>query len=275
MGSMWKTLRIVVLIVAALYLGFVYLLHSYQREMMYLPPDAISPASAVNLSGFEETVVMTADNIELTGFYLKPQKADAPMLIVFHGNAGHPAYLAGRFRSIARNMGVGVLLTEYRGYSGQAGTPSEEGLLNDARAFVTWWRSQPGMEKHKLILYGESLGGAVAAQIAAEAIADAIILEAPFDSALAMAESKYPYVPYMEFLLQDDWRTDLALAELKIPKLLLVGERDTVIPAWHARHLFDVAAPPKTMTIYSAAGHDNIYKYGAIEEFNEFLDTLK
>lgn len=271
----FKAIRNVVFVLLLLYAGFIYWLYTYQRDMIYMPPQSISTAGG-NLSGFQEIEVVTGDGLALKGFFLPPATDNSKMMIVFHGNSGHPSFTAERYRNISRNLGgMGILLAEYRGYSGNPGEPSQEGLISDAQGYLSWWQAKDPEHKHKLVLYGESLGAAVAAQVAAGGLVDAIVMESPFDSALSMARTRYPYVPYMELLLQDHWRNDEALAELKIPKLMLVGGRDRIAHPDKARALFDIAAPPKTLVIYSAAGHDNVYKYGALDELTEFLNGIK
>jgi fermentation-respiration switch protein FrsA (DUF1100 family) len=273
---MWSLIKAIVLIAVCIYAGSIAGLYYYQRDLMYVPPQNIDPDDMKVFRGFEKVTVFSGpEQISLEGWFLPPTKKDAPVIIAFHGNGGHPAWLAAKLKPLARPTGAGMLFAEYRGYDGNDGVPSETGLVDDGKAFAKWWKDESGYGDRSLILYGESLGTGVALRIAKEQMASAVIMEAPFLSAISMANHHYSRVPKVEWLLKDHWRNDVAVQELDMPKLFLIGAKDSIAPAEMGMRLYELAPEPKTRVVLEDAGHNNMYKHGALPKVAKFLDDLK
>nr|MBA3537185.1 alpha/beta hydrolase [Tatlockia sp.] len=151
--------------------------------------------------------------------------------------------------------GIGVLLLEYRGYGGNKGRPSEEGLYIDARSAMQFLGQQSLAAKH-LVLYGESLGTGVAIKMAAEYPVCALILQSPYTSLSALARYHYPWV----FISPRDKFNSLALISfIKIPLLILHGKKDEIVPFEQALKLYNQANEPKKMIAMDNKGHNNIW----------------
>jgi hypothetical protein len=178
-----------------------------------------------------------------------------------------------------RDAGYGLLLAEYRGYGGNPGLPTEEGLYNDARAFLQWLRMEKGVEPSDTVLYGESLGTGVAVQMAAEAGAKevpyrALILEAPFSAAVDLARETYPFLP-VNLLMRDQFKSREKIGNIHTPLLILHGNKDEVVPLQSGQALFEAAHNPKTFIVIDGGTHHNLYSHGAASSVLEFLGGLR
>jgi fermentation-respiration switch protein FrsA (DUF1100 family) len=164
--------------------------------------------------------------------------------------------------------GWGVYMMAYRSYSGSTGTPTETANVADARlahgALV-----HEGVDPKSIILYGESLGSGVAARIATERPVGGLILDAPYTSIVELASQVYPYLPVRRLLL-DRYETDKVIAQVKVPVLILHGERDGVIPVAMGRALAALANEPKRLVTFPNGGHSDLYLDG-----NEALAAVR
>ena len=237
-----------------------------QRRLMYFPDRVrIAPAQA-GLTNVEERLLRTPDGARLVAWYGKA-KPGQPTLLYFHGNGGGLADRAPRFERFMAE-GWGVYMMAYRGYSGSSGSPSEAANIADARlaygALV-----HEGVDPKSIILYGESLGSGVAARIATERPVAGLILDAPYTSIVALAAQVYPYLPVRQ-LLSDRYETDKVIAQVKMPVLILHGERDPVIPVAMGRELARLANEPKRLVTFANGGHSDLYVNG-----NNALDPVR
>lgn len=171
------------------------------------------------------------------------------LVVFFHGNAESAGSNIGHVRQY-RDAGFAVLIPEYRGYAGAAGLPIERGIVEDAVWFIDEARRDPRVDSTPLVLHGRSLGGGVAAQVAARRAPSAVILESSFTSIASFARGKL--VP--GFLVRSPYRTDRVLAELECPVLILHGVDDTIIPVSHARANAKIA---RHATLVEMAGNHN------------------
>jgi fermentation-respiration switch protein FrsA (DUF1100 family) len=173
-----------------------------------------------------------------------------------------------------RRFGLDVFLVDYRGYGRSTGSPDEKGLYRDARA-VYAAAAERGFPPERTLLFGESLGSAVAIDLATEKPCGGVILETPFFSILAMARVHYPYVP--RFLVRSRFDNAAQIGAISAPKLFLVAERDEIAPPSQGRELFERAPPPKTLFVIPGAGHNDTYVTGGEvywREWEKFLDGL-
>ena len=167
----------------------------------------------------------------------------AATILYLHGNGGHIGYRGDRVRPFI-DAGFGVLLVEYRGYGGNPGRPSEQGLMSDARAALVFLNTA-GALPAATVLYGESLGSTVAGAIAAEQAAAgqpvaALVLEAPLSSVSDVAAHHYPWMP-VRWLLKDRFQAVARIAGVGAPVLIIHGEADEIVPIRHGRALFEAA----------------------------------
>jgi hypothetical protein len=238
-----------------------------QRRLMYLPDRNRTLPAEVGLADVAERTLEAPDGARIVAWYGKAMPGE-PTLLYFHGNAGS---LAIRAERIHRFMGEGwgVYMMAYRGYAGGTGSPSEAANIADARLAYDALVSE-GVAPASIILYGESLGTGVAARIAADQPATAgVILDAPYTSTVEVARRVYPFLP-VSALLKDRYETRNYIGQVKIPLLILHGERDPVIPVDMGRELAKLANEPKRLVTLPNAGHSDIYVDG-----NPALDAVR
>jgi fermentation-respiration switch protein FrsA (DUF1100 family) len=241
---------------------------AFQRRLLYLPDRARPEPARHDAADMTVVDYVTADGLRLCGWYRPPADARAAVIVHFHGNAGHVGDRAPLLRRY-RDAGLGLLLAGYRGYGGNPGRPTEAGLYADARAALGFVLSQcvtPG----RIVLYGESLGTAVAVRLAAAAPVGALVLEAPFTSAADVGAAAYPFVP-VRLLMLDRFDSLGRIGAVTAPILVLHGERDAIVPAAHGRRLLAAARAPKQGLFLPDAGHCDLHDHGIAEEVIAFL----
>jgi fermentation-respiration switch protein FrsA (DUF1100 family) len=257
-------------LLAAVLLGLIW---SQQRRLIYFPwPDRLPPASSV-LTGSQEIVVATEDGIHLGGWFLPAQGGSpAPAVLVCNGNGGNRALRAPLAAALSR-AGLSVLLFDYRGYGGNLGRPSEDGLAADARAAQAWLAARPEVDPGRIALFGESLGAAVALRLAVERPPTALILRSPFTSLTDVGRQHYPWLP-VKWLLTDRYGSAARVAQLTVPLLVIAGERDQIVPAALSRRLYDAASVPKRFVLVPGADHNDAALLDGAQMADEILRFL-
>ncbi len=255
---------------AGVYLGLLVYLFVVQRRILFLPDRTRPDLAQAGLAGLLRPVeTATADGLRLLAWYRPPPVPAAPLMVFLHGNAGHVGHRAERVRPYL-DAGWGLMLVEYRGYGGNPGAPCERGFYADARAALAFARSQ-GVADGRIVLYGESLGAAVAVQMATERDVGALVLEAPFCSVGASAVHHYPLFPMARWLVRDRFDSLAKIGRVRAPLLLLHGERDEVTPARFGRALFAAANEPKEARFYPEGGHVDLDGLGAPRAVIDFV----
>lgn len=257
---------------AGLYVAFAAVLFVVQRSLIY-QPDRSEPIPAA--SGVAEMTVIplvAADGARTRSWY-RPAAPAKPTLIYFHGNAGNIGSRGGKVRAYL-DAGFGVLLVGYRGYGGNPGRPSEDGLYADARAALEHLAAG-GIEPGRWVIYGESLGTGVAVRMAAEwaerGPIGALVLEAPFTSLADLAQHHYFYLP-ARWLVRDRFDSIERIAAVRTPVLVLHGERDGTVPVRFGRRLYERAQEPKEGRWFPDAGHNDLYDFGADRAVVDFVN---
>lgn len=259
-------------VVAAVYLGLLALVFVIQRQFIYVPDARRADLATVGAVELMEAVELTAaDGMRTVSWFRPPAGAAQPMLVLFHGNAGN---IGDRLYKVATFVqeGWGVLLVGYRGYGGNAGKPTEAGLYADARAALRFLQER-GLTPDRLVLYGESLGSAVAVEMALETKARALILEAPFTSIGDMAQRRFPYFP-ARWLVLDRFDSLSKIGRVGMPVLVLHGANDPITPAAFGRRVFEAAAEPKALRVFPDAGHVDLFEHGADQAVVAFVDAV-
>jgi fermentation-respiration switch protein FrsA (DUF1100 family) len=244
-----------------------------QRSLMYFPNRVRTMPAEAGLEGVEERMLVTPDGARVIAWYGKA-KPGAPTLLYFHGNGGS---LLQRVERVRRFMGQGwgVYMMTYRGYGGSSGLPSEAANVADARlaygALVL-----EGVPANAIILYGESLGTGIAARMAVERPAAGLVLDAPFTSAVELGAQAYPFLPVRLFL-KDRYETDKYIGQVRIPLLILHGERDHTIPVAMGRELFRLANEPKRLATFPNGDHSDLYinDNNALEVLRDWIGGLQ
>lgn len=234
--------------ITAAILGGLWLL---QRLLIYLPTQHVPPVAEV-LPGWETALLATDDGLGLAAWYRAPELS-APVVIVFNGNAGNRSDRMPLGRALAE-AGFGVLLVDYRGYGGNPGRPTEAGLALDARAAADFVAgAAPG---HPVAYFGESLGAAVAVELATARPPAALVLRSPFTSLADVAALHYPLLP-VRVLLWDRYPSAERIRGVTAPVLIVAGSADSIIPAAQSRKLFELANPPKEFLVIDGADHND------------------
>lgn len=233
------------------------LLWAAQRRLIYFPLEDLPAPAEMGLTGVEPVTLETADGLRLGGWFMRASRAEPrATVLVFNGNAGNRAYRAPLAVAL-RRRGLHVLLFDYRGYGGNAGTPTEEGLADDARAALAYLTARSDVDGGRVVFFGESLGTAVAARLATEHPPAALILRSPFTSLAAVGQFHYPWLPVRRLLL-DRYDTVARIPQVRSPVLVIAGERDRIVPMELSRRVFNAAAQPKTLVVLPGADHNDV-----------------
>jgi pimeloyl-ACP methyl ester carboxylesterase len=241
------------------------LMYTMQRSLMYFPNQTRTPPAAAGLPQAQEVTLDTADGEKVIAWHVPP--AEGKWLVVyFHGNGGSLSWRAHRFERVVAD-GTGLLALSYRGYGGSTGSPSETGLIADAEAAYAF-AARNGADR--IALWGESLGTGVATAIASERKVGRLILESPFTSAADVAAAKYPFLP-ARWLIKDSFRSDLRIAKVTAPVLVLHGARDNVVPIEYGERLYAMIPGRKKFVRLETARHNDHDQYGAVTIIQQFL----
>lgn len=206
-------------------------------------------------------------NLTLLTWFQKP-KNNNPILIYFHGNSfdiGERAYRIERYI----NKGWGILLLSWRYYSGNKGKPTENNLYIDGQAAIDWVKKNTDYHKTNIVLYGESLGCVVAAELGLQDKFKSIILEAPFTSITNIGQKKYPIYP-VKYLTLDKFDNLSKIEKILSPLLIIHEKKDEVIAYDHSLKLFEKASSPKKHVCVDEAMHNNLYDYNIGKEVINF-----
>jgi hypothetical protein len=256
----------------AVYGGLVAGLYLFQRQLLYHPATSTPEPALSHVPDMRPVRLSTEDGLELLAWY-KPPVPGGNLVVYLHGNAGNIGHRGWKVRPML-DAGMGVLLVSWRGFGGNRGSPSEEGLVRDGRAALAFAVGE-GISPGRIAFYGESLGSGVAVTVAAEQAAAgdpvaALVLEAPYSSIADVAQHHYFYVP-ARLLLRDKFDAAARIASVKAPVLIVHGEQDRTIPIRFAKALFDRAVEPKEALWLPAAGHNDIFDHGAWDKVLAFL----
>jgi fermentation-respiration switch protein FrsA (DUF1100 family) len=254
---------------AGLYLVLLLLLFVQQRRFLFPASSVRTSAAAAGLAGVEDVVIRTADGQELVGWWKAPRPGRA-LVLYFHGNGGNLLNRRERLRMLSQD-GRGVLLVSYRGYSGSTGSPSEAGLRLDARAAYGWLKTYA---PERIVLYGESLGTGVAVKLATEVPVGGVVLDAPYTSTAAVAQTSFWFVP-VSLLMRDQFRSIDRIGRLHRPLLVLHGEADGIIPIALSRALFAAANEPKRYVSLPGVDHVGVLEHGGVDHVRRFLDEVE
>ena len=239
---------------------------------MYHPDASLGTPLSHSLPEAVSIKLSTSDNLNIIS-WLKTAPLNKPFLIFFHGNAGHIGDLAPKVRPYV-DAGFGVLMVGYRGYGGNPGKPSEKGLYEDA-AIALDFLLLSGVTSNRWFLYGESLGAAIAVEMAARfnpiAPVAGVVLEAPFTSMADAAGAHYPFVP-ITLLLKDKYSSVSKIDKITSPLMILHGDMDKTVSQKLGIKLFDAANEPKYSYWVNGAGHNDLCDFGVNQLIIEFIE---
>lgn len=265
----WKPLLSFALSLALVWVGVIVLLTFMERRFLYFPIRTLAAQPTDYGLRAEELRLTTSDGVRLHGWWIRAKGEG--VVLLFHGNGGNISHRLERAKLFVDALGTDLFLVDYRGYGLSEGTPSESGLYRDGLAIYDAARER-GFPPDRIVLHGESLGCAVAVEVALTRPAGALALETPFLSVPALARKHYPFVPTM--FVRSRFDAASKVGRVTVPKLFLVAERDEIAPPEQGRALYDRAAPPKELFVIPGAGHNDTYVVGGaryLEAWRRFL----
>lgn len=272
----FPTWRRLLIFLTVLLLALVLVPVLFERRLVYVPFRTLEVTPKDLGLRFEEARLVTEDGVTLHGWFL-PVDGSRFTVLVCHGNAGNISHRLDRALLMQAKLKIDVFLFDYRGYGLSEGTPDEQGTYRDARAAHRYLSTARGVMPGNLIIFGESLGAAVALQLALEVPARALVLEAPFTSIGDMARGMLP-IPFPGVLLRTKYDNIGKIGGLRMPLLILHGDLDTTVPFAQGRRLFDAAPEPKSFFRIPGAGHNDTYLVGGDlywQAWTEFLAERK
>ena len=223
------------------YVALCLLVYFKQASYVYYPDKNVGLTPAYFKLPFENLKLRTVDGETITGWFVPAQSDKA--VIICHGNAGN---IANRLDLIVmfHNIGLNVLIFDYRGYGDSTGKPSEQGTYHDAKSAWNWLVKTKEFKSRNIALYGESLGGAVAAWMAEQVHPGALILDSTFTSAPDMAKKMFPFLP-TRWLCKFKYETIDHVAKAGCPVLVAHSRKDEMIPYMNGLRIMEAAKQPK------------------------------
>lgn len=259
-----------------LYVLFCLYLYFLQDRLLYypnLPGRELRAAPSDMGLGYESVHISTSDGIRLHAWFVSARNEKGTLLF-FHGNAGNISHRLDSLR-IFNSLGLSVLIIDYRGYGQSEGRVSEEGTYLDAEAAWLYLIEKRNIDPQNIILFGRSLGGAIAANLAAKVQPRALILESVFSSVPDLAARFYPIFP-VRLLTRFSYDTRQALASVSCPVLIIHSPDDEIIPYENGRILFESAPEPKSFLQIRGDHNEGFLASGPayVEGLKNFIDQV-
>ena len=232
------------------------LIWTMQRRLMYFPTVGVPAPAEIGLTDVEPVTFETTDGLVLSGWFVAASGPSPRVtVLVFNGNAGNRAH-RGPLAAAFHRHGLQVLLVDYRGYGGNPGAPTENGLASDSRAARAYLAGRPDVDASRIVYFGESLGTAVAIDLAVEHPPAALVLRSPFTSMADVGQHHYPFLP-VRLLLRDRFAAIDQIRRIQVPLLVIAGGHDRIVPIENSRRLYDAAVAPKTLLVLPDADHND------------------
>lgn len=272
MDMLWETLKTAVILVATLYGAMLVVLFLRQDSLVYYPdlPGREYEASPKDYRlPYEDVALTTSDGVRLAAWFV-PAEHSRGTLLYAHGNAGNISHRLDSIR-LFHDLGLSVFIFDYRGYGRSSGKPDEAGTYRDAEAAWQHLAAQRGIKPEHIVVFGESLGGAVAAHVAAQHRPSALILASAFTSAPDLAADLYPLLP-VRWVTRYRYDTRRHLQDVHAPVLIAHSREDEIIPFHHGQMLYDAAHEPKRF-MELRGGHNDLF-YANSEAFAREMEIF-
>ena len=243
------------------YLAFAAVLYVLQPRFLYGPVREVSSTPAELKLDFENVVFKSADGLDLSGWYI-PAKNSKLTLLFCHGNGGNIGHRLDSI-NIFHNLGLNCFIFDYRGYGNSQGKPSEEGTYMDALAAYKWLTEEKKTAAGDIIIFGRSLGGTIAAQLASKVEARALVVEGAFTSYVDIGKEYYPYMPVWWFA-RFGYRTIDYIKNVHCPVMLIYSRDDEIVPYKFGLELYEAANEPKEFIEIFGGHNDGFLASGEI-----------
>ena len=249
-----RTVRIAVLALVLVLFASEYS-NLIDRYFIFRPDEDLSADPGAMGLEFEDVRFTAADGVTLHGWFVPG--GNGATLVLLHGNAGNISGRLSRLAELHRRLGMNVLIFDYRGYGLSEGRPFEKGTYLDAEAALDYLGSRSDVDPDRIVLFGHSLGTAIAVETAVRREVYAVLLEAPFTSIRAMAGHNYPFVPGIGRILRTKYDSLSKIEDLGAPLMVIHGDRDGTIPIRMGREIYEAAIEPKRFFAIAGADHDD------------------
>jgi fermentation-respiration switch protein FrsA (DUF1100 family) len=228
----------------------------FESRLIFFPtyPDRLGGDWNPHGLGVQEVWLTADDGTKLYAWWI-PNEAAKFTFLAFHGNAGNVADRASAYQFL-RDTPANVLALEYRGYGRSEGTPSERGVYRDADTAYAYLVKERGKDPKTIVSFGQSLGTAVAAHLAARHEVGGVVLEAPFPSASRVARKFYWFLPGVGLLVRSHFDTEGRLKEINAPVLIVHCKHDPVLPFQFGQEVYDGVRSPKTFLEINSECHE-------------------
>tara|TARA_A100001011_G_scaffold88349_1_gene92757 strand:- start:4272 stop:5069 length:798 start_codon:yes stop_codon:yes gene_type:complete len=263
-----KTIYLTLTFIFGIYFLIILVIYTLQRSLLYHPSENNYLEEKL-LDHKIKKITISSEN-KLVGWYFK-KDPKLKTLIFFHGNAGKLENRIYKLNDLSK-LNINYLIFAYRGFSGNKGNPSEDGIYFDARAAKKWLNSN-GVEDHDLILYGESLGTAISIDLAKDFDFAGIILESPFTSMVDLAKIYYPYLP-VNIMLKDRYDSINKIKYINSPILIMHGMKDKIVPYDMGIKIFEIANNPKYKYFNDYDDHMMEFNKNLINSIDNFIKSL-
>ena len=256
------------LILLFVYIFVVVFLFFYQRKLLYHPSENNYLDETQLNHRIEKKFIQSNDKLVSWHFNKNPE---FKTILFFHGNAGKLDNRVYKLNELSK-LDLNYLIVAYRGFSGNVGKPTEKGLYEDASS-AKIWLNKNGVEDKNIIVYGESLGTAVAIDLASKYQFSGIILESPFSSMLELAQKYYPIFP-VRLILKDRYESKKKLKDIKSPVLVMHGRKDNIVPFYMGEQIFEALSVPKSAYFNDQDDHMMEYNEDLIASIKKFLKRV-
>ncbi len=261
---------IMIIMISWIVLSFMIFIN--QRNLVFVPTKKyINTPELYNLS-YENYILTTKDGEKINSWFI-PHPNPHSTLLFLHGNGGN---ISTRLDSINifHQLGLSVFIIDYRGYGNSSGIPSEEGTYIDAETAWLFLKNKMDIDTNNIIIFGRSLGGAIAIWLAQKYNPSALIVESSFTSIIDMGRYNYPYLP-ISLLAMIKYPSDERISSINIPKLFIHSMDDDIVPYKFGQQLFELAVPPKEFLKISGSHNNGFIMSGDkyINGINEFLNN--
>lgn len=262
MPRFWRFLKLGLLIPSILFLWSCQMENSF---IFYPTSEMDGTPKGLGLS-YEDIYFTTEDGVKLNGWFI-PSSEGESTLLWFHGNAGNISHRLQNIRLLHEKVKTHIFIIDYRGYGRSEGRVSEAGTYQDAEAALHYLRTQRNIGLKRIVLFGRSLGAAVAVHLAVREDALALILETPFGSIREMAKVVFPFLPIGPFL-RTQYDVMGKIKQARQPVLVLHGDQDDIVPFAQGKKVFEAAPEPKEFYTIRGANHNNTFVVGGDSYFS-------
>jgi uncharacterized protein len=255
---------------------FLVMIAALEKQMVYYPvkyPDGFWDPERFGVT-VEDCRFTAEDGVELHGWFAEGVESDLDItLLWYHGNAGNITHRLENMRDLL-NLGVNVFIIDYRGYGKSGGEPDEPGIYKDGLAAYDYLIHEKAHTKDTIVLFGRSLGVAVAVEVATQRDVRGMILESAFTDAKAMAKIIMPFLP-VGAIISSKFDSIGKIKNVTVPVLFTHGDKDTIVPIDLGKKLYEAANQPKEFYVIPGADHNDTYVVGGTEYYNKITKFLK